>query len=252
MRQKHQKKSSGKFTKNPTNSTAKLWVWGTHAATAALNNPNRKIIEVLITRNTLAQFDKTALLEKINPTEPDQITDALPYGAVHQGIALHVSPNPPVALETILQNQTGPLLMLDGITDPRNIGAIFRSAAAFGAAGVITQERHMPTLGGVLAKAAAGAIERVPHIPVVNLSRTLEKLADAGVHSIGLTGETSLSLSEAKDERAVVLVLGAEGKGMRPNVKKHCETLARIPISSHMESLNVASAASVALYELSR
>lgn len=250
MHPKHKKKSSGKIIKKPAKSTAKTWIWGIHAAQAALNNPQRKVIEIFITRNTKAILAKTGTLPNINPVEPARITDALPPGAVHQGIALNVAPLPVISLEQILQNLNGPLLMLDGVTDPRNIGAIFRSAAAFGACGLITQDRHMPPLSGVLAKAAAGAIEQVPHIAVVNLSRTLEKLADVGVQSIGLAAETKTTLQQAPDGRPVCLVMGGEGKGLRLNVRKHCETLAKIPINPQMESLNVASAASVALYEI--
>ncbi|PHR62934.1 MAG: 23S rRNA (guanosine(2251)-2'-O)-methyltransferase RlmB [Robiginitomaculum sp.] len=252
MPHKHKKNTRPKSAKNPANSTGKLWIWGTHAAEAALNNPRRKINQVLATRNSLVLLKKTKDFGQVNPVEPQRITEALPNGAVHQGIALQIDPLPGIPLDQVLSSTHGPLVMLDGVTDPRNIGAIFRSAAAFGAAAIITQDRHTPVLSGVLAKAAAGAIECVPHIAVVNLSRTLEQLAEAGLHSIGLAGETTIRLADATDERRVVLVMGAEGKGMRPNVAKHCETLAKIQIHAAMESLNVASAASVALYELGR
>ena len=156
-------------------------------------------------------------------------------------------------LEDIMDCPRGVLLMLDGVTDPRNIGAIFRSSAAFGALGIIAQERHMPPLSGVLAKAATGAIETVNTYGVVNLSRTLEELASAGWFSIGLAGETRATIGQAlKGADKVCLVLGSEGKGLRPNVAKHCDQLARIPISKEMESLNVSTAAAIALYEAKR
>ncbi len=238
--------------KNQANSTTKLWIWGTHAANAALCNPKRKVLQVLVSKNAMSRIAKNTLPPGIRTCDPQRISDALPAGAVHQGIAVQVTPLPVISLEDVTERQTGPLLMLDGISDPRNIGAIFRSAAAFGASAIIAQDRHMPGLHGTLAKAAAGAIETVPFIPVVNLARTLEKLEQEGVQSIGLTGETDCRIDQAADARQVVLVLGAEGKGLRPNVARHCEVLARIPMTSAMQSLNVASAASIALYELTR
>ena len=238
--------------KNQANSTTKLWIWGTHAANAALCNPKRKVLQALVSKNALSRIAKNTLPHGIRACDPQRISEVLPAGAVHQGIAVQVTPLPVISLENITGHQTGPLLMLDGISDPRNIGAIFRSAAAFGASAIIAQDRHMPGLNGTLAKAAAGAIETVPFIPVVNLSRTLEKLDQAGIQSIGLTGETDCRIDQAADTRPVMLVLGAEGKGLRPNVARHCEILARIPMTRAMQSLNVASAASIALYELTR
>jgi len=253
MSQKHKKKSNTDFTKKPNNSRAKQWIWGTHAVTAALNNKNRKINEVLATRNVLSILGNIPAINGITATDPTRITQSLPPGAVHQGIAIQIEPLPPVSLDSALNNSPGTLLMLDGLTDPRNIGAIFRSAAAFGVAGIIIQDRNTPILSGVLAKAAAGAIETIPLIPVVNLSRTLEKLSDAGVQSIGLAGATGTLLADAvKFADKICLVLGSEGKGLRPNVAKHCDFLAKIPISSDMESLNVATAAAIAMYETAK
>jgi 23S rRNA (guanosine2251-2'-O)-methyltransferase len=253
MPQKHKKKSTTDFTKKPNNSTAKQWIWGTHAGFAALNNKNRKVNQLLATRNALSILGNIPAIKGIIATDPTRITQSLPAGAVHQGIAIQIEPLPPVSLDNVLNNSPGTLLMLDGLTDPRNIGAIFRSAAAFGVAGIIMQDRNAPNLSGVLAKAAAGAVEKIQLIPVVNLSRTLEKLSDAGVQSIGLAGATDTLLADAvKSADKVCLVLGSEGKGLRPNVAKHCDFLAKIPISSDMESLNVATAAAIAMYELNR
>ncbi len=219
---------------------------------AAIQNPKRNCIEVLASKNILAQYPELRAKTGGEFTDPKRISEHLAPGAVHQGLAVQVQTLPSVPLENILNRINGPLVMLDGITDPRNIGAIFRSAAAFGACALIGQERHMPPLTGVLAKAAVGAVESVPFVPVVNLSRSLEKLADAGVLSIGLAGETKCTIDQAGDDRPIVLVMGAEGKGLRPNVKKHCDVLAKIPIAPQMESLNVASACAIALYELTR
>jgi 23S rRNA (guanosine2251-2'-O)-methyltransferase len=144
------------------------------------------------------------------------------------------------------------VLMLDQVTDPQNVGAILRSAAAFGAKGVVLQDRHAPRFTGALTKAAAGALESVPVARVVNLSRALEELTDAGWRTVGLTGAAERSLAEVLDDRPTVLVLGSEGEGLRRLVGEHCDELAKIPMPGGFESLNVSAAAAVALYEAAR
>jgi 23S rRNA (guanosine2251-2'-O)-methyltransferase len=138
------------------------------------------------------------------------------------------------------------------VTDPQNVGAILRSAAAFGVAGVVLQDRHAPKLAGALAKAAAGATETIPHAKVVNLSRALERLADLGWRAVGLDSAADAPLAEVLDARPTVLVLGSEGEGLRRLVAEHCDALALIPMPGKFESLNVSAAAAVALYEASR
>jgi 23S rRNA (guanosine2251-2'-O)-methyltransferase len=140
------------------------------------------------------------------------------------------------------------LLVLDQITDPHNVGAILRSAAAFGAVGIVTQDRHSPPESGVIAKAASGALERVPWARVVNLARTLEEIGEAGFWRIALAGDAEIDLREALGSPRVALVLGGEGAGLRPNTREHCDTIARLPITDAVESLNVSNAAAVALY----
>ena len=144
------------------------------------------------------------------------------------------------------------LLVLDQVTDPQNVGALLRSAAAFGVRGVVLQDRHSPALAGALAKAAAGAVERVPVARVVNLSRALERITGAGWRTIGLAGGERTPLAEVLDGGPTVLVLGSEGEGLRRLVAEHCDVLAAIPMPGGFESLNVSAAGAVALYEATR
>lgn len=178
----------------------------------------------------------------------------LPPGAVHQGLAVRAFPLEPQALESLCAPPDGrSVLILDGVTDPQNVGAAFRSAAAFGARAVVLQDRKSPPLTGVLAKAAAGAIELVPHARVVNLGRAIETLRSLGYITVALEGEAEFGLADAlKDPRPAVIVVGAEGKGLRPAVAEACEKRARIPIAAAIESLNVSVAAAIALYEAKR
>jgi 23S rRNA (guanosine2251-2'-O)-methyltransferase len=162
---------------------------------------------------------------------------------------LEVEPLDDVFLDELLADGSdAPLLVLDQVTDPHNVGAILRSAAAFGARGIVTQDRHSPPEGGALARAASGALEVVPWARVVNLARALDEIAEAGFWRIGLTGEAQRTLGDVLGSAKVALVLGAEGEGIRPNTAAHCDELARLPISDRVESLNVSNAAAVALY----
>jgi len=222
-----------------------------HASLAVLANPARRIERVVATRNAASR-----LPESVQPQilHPEAIDGMLPPGAVHQGMAVRAFPIEPSTLEAACTPPDGrSVLILDGVTDPQNVGAAFRSAAAFGARAMILQDRKSPPLTGVLAKAATGAIEIVPHVRVVNLGRTVETLRSYGYNTVALEGEATLSLAEAvSDKRPTVLVLGAEGKGLRPGVAEACEKRARIPIAPAMESLNVSAAAAIALYEAAR
>lgn len=227
------------------------WIWGVHASLAAIANPARRIERIVATRNAASR-----LPEGIEPhiLEPDAIDGMLPPGAVHQGLAVRAAPLEPTELEAACAPADGrSVLVLDGVTDPQNVGAAFRSAVAFGARAVILQDRKSPPLTGVLAKAAAGAIELVPHVRVVNLGRAVETLRSLGYLTVSLEGEVDLALADALDDkRPAALILGAEGKGVRQGLSEACEKRARIPIAPAMESLNVSAAAAIALYEAAR
>jgi 23S rRNA (guanosine2251-2'-O)-methyltransferase len=175
------------------------------------------------------------------------------HHAAHQGVVIEVEPLDDVWLDGLLTSapERAVLLVLDQVSDPHNVGAILRSAAAFGAVGIVTQDRHSPPESGVVAKAASGALERVPWARVVNLARALEQIAESGFWRIGLAGDAETELKDALGPNRVALVLGAEGAGLRPNTREHCDALARLPITDAVESLNVSNAAAVALYAAS-
>ncbi|WP_370337809.1 23S rRNA (guanosine(2251)-2'-O)-methyltransferase RlmB [Parvularcula marina] len=230
-----------------------VWIYGRHAVAAVLTNRTRHQHKLLATKNALDWLKEHGLEIGIEPVTPKLLDDSLPAGAVHQGLAVKVAPLPDYKLDDVCDPaKPGPVVILDQVTDPQNIGAIFRAAAAFGAQAIIAQDRRTPPLSGALAKAAVGAVETVPFVSVVNISRSLTRLQEIGFHTAGLAGEGATSLPEFKSDRPVALVLGAEGKGLRELVRETCETLVSIPIAPDVESLNVASAASISLYALTR
>lgn len=223
--------------------------WGRHAVSAALENPERGIARIWVTRDAASGYD-------FDPSIPVTFADAadlgrlVPRDAPHQGIVAEVEKLPDLWLADLVEGapEGRPLLVLDQVTDPHNVGAILRSAAAFDALGIVTQDRHAPPESGALAKAASGALETVPWVRVVNLARALDEIAEAGFWRVGLTGEADMTLAEAMGPKRIALVLGAEGEGMRQNTQVHCDALARLPISDRIESLNVSNAAAIALY----
>ena len=226
--------------------------YGRHAVLAALANPERNVRKLWGTREALAALD-------IPPVIPITYADAadlgrlVPGDAPHQGLVAEVDPLEDIWLGDLLQQGEGdqrPLVVLDQVTDPHNVGAVLRSAAAFDALGIVTQDRHAPPESGALARAASGTLETVPWVRVVNLARALEEIAEAGYWRIGLTGHAKGTLAEVMGEGRIALVLGAEGEGMRQNTEAHCDELARLPISHKVESLNVSNAAAVALYAI--
>jgi 23S rRNA (guanosine2251-2'-O)-methyltransferase len=227
-------------------------LWGKHAVAAALDNPDRKILRAWTTREAaeFMQFPKEVAVTMADVADLGRL---VPNDAPHQGVVIEVEPLDSAWLDEILTQapERAVLLVLDQVTDPHNVGAILRSAAAFGAVGIVTQDRHSPPESGVVAKAASGALERVPWARVVNLARALEEIGDAGFWRIGLTGDADTDLREALGPQRVALVLGAEGAGLRLNTREHCDALARLPIGEAVESLNVSNAAAVALYAAS-
>ena len=231
-----------------------VWLHGIHPVAAALANPARRPKRLLLTED--AETNLAQHLSQPWPIQTERIERArldhlLGRDTVHQGIALLADLLPPPALATILA-RPGPILVLDQVTDPRNIGATLRSAAAFGAAAVILQDRNAPDETGVMAKAASGALELVPLLRAVNLARTLVALKAAGLWVIGLEANAPPLRGTALSERRVVLVLGAEGDGMRRLVRETCDELCGLAMPGVMESLNVSAAATLALYELTR
>jgi len=227
-------------------------LWGKHAVAAALDNPQRKILRAWTTREA-AEFMRFPKEVAVTLAEAPDLGRLVPSDAPHQGVVIEVEPLDDMWIDDLLTQASDRslLLVLDQVTDPHNVGAILRSAAAFGAIGIVTQDRHSPPESGVVAKAASGALERIPWVRVVNLARALEEIGEAGFWRIGLTGDSDTDLKEALGPPRVALVLGAEGPGLRPNTREHCDALARLPISETVESLNVSNAAAVALYAAS-
>ena len=227
-------------------------LWGKHPVAAALDNPNRKVLKAWATREASAfmQFPNEVPVTLADVADLGRL---VPHDAPHQGVVIEVEPLADAWLDELITAapERSVLLVLDQVTDPHNVGAILRSAAAFGAVGIVTQDRHSPPESGALAKAASGALERVPWARVVNLARALEEIGDAGFWRIGLAGDAETDLKDALGPPRVALVLGAEGAGLRPNTREHCDALARLPISDAIESLNVSNAAAVALYAAS-
>lgn len=231
------------------------FVWGRHPVLAALANPARKGVgRLMVTADRAEELERERLTHghRIEIVDGSALTRMLPAGAVHQGLVFKVQPLEGVTLEDIAEPAQGVIVMLDQLTDPQNVGAVFRSALAFGARGIVVQDRHSPALAGALAKASAGATERLPCARVTNLSRALERLADLGWRAVGLDGSSQETLEQALDARPTVLVMGSEGDGIRRLVAEHCDTLARIPMPGGFESLNVSNAAAIALYECAR
>lgn len=254
-------KHQAKHGQNHSNKL-KIDLFGFHAVREAWLNPGRCIHALYITEQAWSTFDpvlKEAQAKGLRRPSP-VITDkgafdhVLPPGTVHQGIGVNCQPLDEVGVhDLIIRASAKPksiLVILDQVTDPHNVGAILRSASAFGADGVILQRKHAPELTGILAKTASGAVDHIPVAYETNLSRAIEELKENEYFAVGLDERGERTITQCPDYARCVLVLGAEGPGLRPLVRDHCDILLRLPTSGAIQSLNVSNAAAVALYAL--
>ena len=281
-----QSRNAGARRPPPGAGEPEIWLYGIHPVRAALANPRRRCLRLLATAEAGKRLapalpdgersqnpgNSTPALEPpaleppaLETVARERIDHLLPAGAVHQGLALLAEPLPQPAIQELLApgRPAGPspdggaedserrvVVVLDQVTDPQNAGAVLRSAAAFGAVAVITTRRHAPPESGTLAKAASGALEHVPYVQVGNLARALDALKSAGFWCLGLSGDAESSLAAADPGGPLVLVLGAEGAGLRRLTAEACDVMARLPTRGPIDALNVSNAAAVALYEL--
>jgi 23S rRNA (guanosine2251-2'-O)-methyltransferase len=231
---------------------APVILYGWHTVAAALANPARHIRRLLVTENAARRFTEEGVATPVTPeiVRPDAIAARLTPDAVHQGLLAEADPLPSPEIEDL--PAAGIVLVLDQITDPHNVGAILRTAAAFAVAAIVTTARHSPEATGVLAKAASGALELVPIVTVQNLARGLGALRERGFSVVGLDSEAADALSDLPLSAPLALVLGAEGKGLRQGTRAACDRLARLDLPGAIKSLNVSNAAALSLYIASR
>lgn len=227
-------------------------LYGWHTVTAALKNPARRLRKLLATENAARRLTEEGVKSSIAPevVRPSAIAERLLPDAVHQGLYLEADALDAPAVEDLPAK--GIVLVLDQITDPHNVGAIFRSAAAFAVSAIVTTQRHSPEATGALAKAASGALEQVPFVSVQNLARGLAALKQSGFLVVGLDSSGDTDLAALPLRAPLALVLGAEGKGLRQLTKETCDHVARIELPGEIKSLNVSNAAAVSLYIVSR
>lgn len=223
------------------------WIYGHHAVAAALAHKEREVVRIVTAGEMPAAARRLPTPETV---EMKEIGRLVGEDAVHQGIAALVRPLPGYVLEDVLYAEKGPLVILDQVSDPHNVGAILRSAAAFDAAGVVLLKDHSAPEGAVMAKAASGALDIVKLVTVTNLAHAMRELKENGWWIVGLDGAATQSLIELKPDPKTVLVLGAEGRGMRRLTAESCDFTAKLPMDKRMESLNVSNAAAIALYHL--
>lgn len=241
-----------------------VFLYGLHPVAAALVNPERRIHRLLMTEGARASLEpalaeaKARGLARPSPTpvERSELDRLLSAGAVHQGVAVDAAPLPELGIEDVCaeigESPQAVIVVLDQVTDPHNVGAVLRSAAAFGARAVVVTERHAPETTGVLAKSASGALEAVPLIRVTNLVRALGELQQAGFWTVGLAESGKGTLAQIDLSGRTALVMGAEGSGLRRLTMERCDVIARLPTGGPVGSLNVSNAAAVALYEVAR
>ena len=235
-----------------------LFLFGRHAVEAALQNPARECIRLIALKKALSPEISLLLKSERARVAVEFVDDdavlrsAVPADSPHQGLVLEVRPLPGLDLFDLspVSGTKNVILMLDQVTDPHNVGACLRSAAALGARALITQDRNSPGESGTLARAASGGLETLPWVRVANLAQTLESLKNMGYWHVGLDGQTETLLRDVALGDNIVIVMGSEGKGLRPLVQAHCDAIAKIPMTGRVESLNVSNAAAIALYEL--
>jgi 23S rRNA (guanosine2251-2'-O)-methyltransferase len=225
-------------------------IYGWHSAVAALKNPERRIQKVLATRNAVDRLSELGIQNPPQPVDPREIDRLVGADAVHQGIAVLADPLPERDLESLAEAKL--IVVLDQVTDPHNVGAVLRSAAAFNADAIVLTERHGPAETGVLAKAASGGLEHVPLIRVTNLARAMDQLGEMGFFRLGLDSGHVDTLEAIEPGGKIAIALGAEGKGLRRLTREKCDRLVRIDAPGAITSLNVSNAAALALYVLNR
>jgi len=226
-------------------------LYGWHTVAVALANPRRTVRKIFATENAAHRLTEEGLALPVAPeiVRPDEIAARLGPDALHQGLLVEADPLPALDIEDVAAE--GTVLVLDQITDPHNVGAILRSAAAFAVSAVVTTARHSPEATGVLAKSASGAVDLVPIATVANLARALAELKERGFLAVGLDSEGETDLSAARLREPLALVLGAEGRGLRQLTRQTCDIRARLELPGTIKSLNVSNAAAVALYAAS-
>lgn len=244
----HKKPKTNQKTNQKAPSSKNVLIYGKHACLAALNNKNRQILKIYVTKN----FDTSALPHKLTAIPQiisnEDIERFIPTGSVHQGILIEALPLSEPGLDYV-EKKGGIIVVLDQVTDPQNVGSILRTAAAFNVTAIIIPKDNAIAESSALAKAASGTLEIVPIIRVTNLVRSMEELKKSGYWFIGMDGNTDTSIGDLKDISAnTALVMGAEGKGLRRLTAESCDYIVKIPISSNVESLNVSNAAAIGLY----
>ena len=238
-----------------------LILYGRHPVFAAIANSDRQINKIVATADNIEDLKKVCIkngrsVNIINVLERKEIDKMLPSDAVHQGIVAYCNKLEGWTLEDVCSasadKENCHVLILDQVTDPQNVGAIIRSAVAFDTLALIMQDKNSPEENGAMAKASAGMIEHLPIVRVTNLSRAIEKLKDAGFWVVGMDGYAQITIDKMDKNGKIAVVMGSEGKGMRRLVEENCDTTVKLPISPLTESLNVATACAIALYEINK
>ncbi len=250
-----------KSTSQSTNPAKGIILYGKHPVSQAIANPNRVFYQIFATAEVAPEIKSLMAKEKrdvslLKIVERKEFDKLLPKEAVHQGVAAWVEPLESVALEDVIARcekiENARILILDQVTDPQNVGAIIRSCAAFGAVALVVQDKNSPQESGAMVKASAGTIEFLPICRVINLSRAIDALKKAGFWCVGLDGYAEVTLDKVNKSGKIALIMGSEGKGMRRLVEENCDQTVKLVLDPKVESLNVSTAAAIALYEFSK